>query len=606
MNRLPILVLVSLPSFLSLASAQTEIIKTVAGSANSALGDGGPATSASLNMPQSVAVDSSGDLFIADTNNARIREVSPAGIITTVAGNGCCGYGGDGQQATSAALNMPQSVAVDSSGNIYIADTGNNVLRKVSTNGIITTVAGKDELVGYAGDGGPANAALLWSPAGVAVDAAGDLFIADTVNNVIREVSASSGNISTVAGNYALQSFAGDGGPATSAGLYRPTGVFVDTSGNLYIADYGDNRIRKVSTSGTITTIAGNGTAGFSGDGGPATAADLYSPTSVAVDASGNVYIAVTFSNRLREVSTSGIITTVAGDGALGFYGDGGAATNALLNHPAGVAVDASGDIFIADTVNNRIREVSASTVPPPSITPSGVVPVDSTVTTIQAGEWVSIYGKNLAGSTATWTGNFPTMLGGATVTINGNAAYISYASPTLINVQAPNDITIGSVPVVVTTSSGTSTSTVNLSQFAPSFLLLDTKHVAGIITRTDGSGAYGGGAYDILGPTGNSLGYATVAAKAGDKVELYALGLGPTNPPVSAGQAFSSSAPTTNQVNLLINNINVTPTFAGFSSSIDYQLNLTIPTGLGTGDVPLVAAVAGINTQSGVVISLQ
>ena len=599
MNRLLILALVSC----SIASAQTLIITTIAGGGTSDLGDGGPAISASLSQPGSVAVDASGNIFIADTNNARIRKVS-AGGITTVAGTGCCGYGGDGGPAISASLNNPQGVAVDASGNLYIADTGNDVIRKVSAaSGTITTVAGKPRFVGFYGDGGPATAALLWSPAGVAVNAAGDLFIADTVNNVVRQVSAASGKIATIAGN-TTEGFAGDGGKATSAELYNPTGVFVDASGNIFIADRGNNRIRKVS-SGTITTVAGNGIAGFSGDGGKATSAELYSPTGVFVDASGNLFIAVTFSNRIREVSAGGTIATVAGDG-MGFYGDGGAPTLALLNHPGGVAVDASGNIFIADTGNNRVREVSVSTVPRPSITPGGVVAVYSAVTTIQPGEWVSIFGTNLAGSSANWTGDFPTSLGGTSVTIDGIAAYLSYVGPTQINLQAPNDSNSGPVPVVVSTAGGTASSTVTLARFAPSFLLFDSQHVTGIILRSNGSGSQGGGTYDLLGPTGNSLGYPTVAAKAGDTVELYAGGLGPTTPPVQAGQTFSGSAPTNNPVTLLINNVSVTPSFAGFSSSLLYQINVTIPAGLGTGDVPLAALVGGVETQPGVVISLQ
>jgi uncharacterized protein (TIGR03437 family) len=253
--------------------------------------------------------------------------------------------------------------------------------------------------------------------------------------------------------------------------------------------------------------------------------------------------------------------------------------------------------------------EVSASastTLPAPSITSGGIVPVDSTVTAIQPGEWVSIYGTNLASSTATWTGNFPTSLGGTSVTIDGIAAYLSYVSPGQINLQAPNDTFTGPVPVVVTTASGTSASTVTLAQFAPSFLLLDSKHVAGIILRSDGSGAYDGGTYDIIGPTGDSLGYPTVAAKAGDTLELYAVGLGPTNPSVPAGQAFSGAAQTADPVALFINNVSVTPSFAGLSSAGLDQINLTVAAGLGAGDVALVATVGRVQTQAGVVISLQ
>jgi uncharacterized protein (TIGR03437 family) len=243
---------------------------------------------------------------------------------------------------------------------------------------------------------------------------------------------------------------------------------------------------------------------------------------------------------------------------------------------------------------------------PAPSITTNGIVSMNARSSTIQAGGWVSIYGKNLAKATATWNGDFPALLEGTVVTINGKAAYLSFVSPGQINVQAPDDAATGSVPVVVTTASGSSTSTVTLAQFAPSLLLLDAQHVAGIILRSDGSGAYDGGAYDIIGPTGTSLGYPTVAAKAGDTVELFGVGFGPTNPSVPAGQAFSGAAPTTSPVNLLIDNGSVTPTFAGLSGPGLYQINLTIPAGLGTGDVSLLATVGGADTASGALISLQ
>lgn len=242
-----------------------------------------------------------------------------------------------------------------------------------------------------------------------------------------------------------------------------------------------------------------------------------------------------------------------------------------------------------------------------PSIMPNGIVPLYSTATTIQPGEFVSIYGTNLAGSMVTWNGDFPKTLGGTSVKIDGKAAYLVYVSPGLIDLQAPDDTAMGSVPVVVTTSNGSATSTVTLGEFGPSFsLLVDGRHVAGIIIRANGTGAYGNGAYDILGPTGNSLGYATVAAMPGDSIELFAVGLGPTLQPVPAGAVFTGAAQTANPVSLFINNVSVTTSFVGISSAGLYQINLIVPTGLGTGDLPLMAAVGGVETPSNVLISLQ
>jgi uncharacterized protein (TIGR03437 family) len=250
----------------------------------------------------------------------------------------------------------------------------------------------------------------------------------------------------------------------------------------------------------------------------------------------------------------------------------------------------------------------TATATPTPSITSGGVVPVYSSSSTIQPGSWVSIFGGNLAGGNATWNNDFPLSLGGTSVKINNKAAYLWYVSPTQINLQAPDDTTTGSVDVVVTTASGSAASKVTLGAFGPSFsVLVDGKHVAGIILRSDGSGAYGGGTYDIVGPTGNSLGYKTVAARAGDVLELFGVGFGPTNPAVPAGKAFSGSAATTGVIQLSINNIAVIPAFSGITSGGLYQINvLQIPSGLGTGDVSLSATAGGVQTPAGVVISLQ
>ena len=267
--------------------------------------------------------------------------------------------------------------------------------------------------------------------------------------------------------------------------------------------------------------------------------------------------------------------------------------------------MDADGRIYVADSTNNAVRLLTPSTSAP-SINPGGIVPLDSTVATIQPGEWVSIYGTNLASSTVVWNQDFPVVLGGTSVTVDGKAAYLWYVSPGQINLQVPDDTTTGSVPVVVTTANGTASATVTLARVAPSFLLFDSTHVAGIILRTDGSGTQGGGTYDLLGPAGTSLGYRTVAAKTGDVIELYGVGFGPTDPAVISGQAFFGAAPTTTPVTILINGTSVPPIFAGLSGAGLYQFNLTVPPGLGTGDVSLGATVAGAQSQPAGVISLQ
>ncbi len=335
------------------------MITTVAGTGAAGFsGDDGAATAAQLNRPSNVALDSSGNLYIADTGNQRIRKVDTNGTITTVAGTGTAGFSGDGEAATAAQLDFPTGAALDSSGNLYIADTGNQRIRKVDAGGTITTVAGTGTQ-GSSGDGGAATAAQLNNPIGVGLDGSGNLYIADTRNNRIRKVDAG-GTITTAAGTES-QGSRGVGGRATEAQLDFPIDVVVDDdSGNLYIADSSNHRILKVDAGGTITAAAGTGSHGFRGDGGPATAARLRFPHGAAVDGSGNLYIADTRNHRIRKVGAGGTITTVAGTGTDGFGGDSGPASAAQLNRPAGVAVDGSGNLFIADTNNHRIRKVDA------------------------------------------------------------------------------------------------------------------------------------------------------------------------------------------------------------------------------------------------------
>ena len=338
------------------------IISTVAGNGSIGYTSNSMAITASLYYPAGVAVDGRGNLYLADTDNNRIRKVDPYGIITTVAGQGPFGYAGDGGPATNAILNHPNGVAVDAAGNLYIADTYNSSIRLVKPAGTITTLAGGTS-AGFGGDGGLATNALLNFPYGVAVDGAGNVFIADTDNNRIRKVDTQ-GVITTVAGSITgagYGGYAGDGGLAINADLNQPQGVAIDASGEIFIADSINERVRKVNASGIISTVAGIGLAAYSGDGGAATNAALADPLAVAVDLNGNLLIADEGNASIRQVDINGTITTVAGNRTWGYGSDNVPAVSTELNAPAGVAVDAFGTIYIADTYNQRIRMVNAA-----------------------------------------------------------------------------------------------------------------------------------------------------------------------------------------------------------------------------------------------------
>lgn len=347
-------------------------INTVAGGGSRFFGDGGPATSAALDVPNGVALDAAGNLIIADEYNHRIRKVTPEGVITTVAGNGVPGLAGDGGPATEASLKQPRDVAVDPAGNIYIADALNHRVRRISTDGNITTVAGTS--LGFSGDGGPATQARLAYPDALAVDSSGNLYISDVGNARIRKVSQ--GTIQTIAGT-GRRDFTGDGGPATSASHSSVRGLVVAPSGELFLADTSNDRIRRIALDGTINTVAGTGTRGFSGDGGPATSAAINGPEGLALDAAGNLYFADWGNSRIRRLSTDGRIGTIAGS-IFGFGGDGGSPTQASLRLPRAVALDGSGNVYISDGGNSRIRAVIVSsaasfTVAPATLSFSGL-----------------------------------------------------------------------------------------------------------------------------------------------------------------------------------------------------------------------------------------
>jgi sugar lactone lactonase YvrE len=386
------------------------LIHTVAGNGplEGFSGDHGPATSARLNYPTGIAADPCGNVFIGDTYNNVIRKVTPEGTISTVAGNGTYGYSGDGASndggpATSAALANPSGVTGNGCGDsdtLYIADTGNNRIRGVWA-GVIRTVVGWGGQPGFSGDGGRASDARVQFPQGVTVDSHGDLYIADTGNNRIRKVTCCVNGapvINTVAGN-GTDGSGGDGGPATSAQLSNPYSVAVDSAGNLFIADFSNHRVRKVTPDGIIHTVAGTGTEGFSGDGGSATSAALTAAWGVAVDAPGNLYFSdyaeaffggdscfyfLDFGCRIRKVTPDGVINTIAGDGIEGFYGDGGPAAFAQLAFPAGLAVDAAGNLFVADSGNSRIRKITFTQQVPFSMSDRGGVSLHTAGTSSQ------------------------------------------------------------------------------------------------------------------------------------------------------------------------------------------------------------------------------
>ena len=595
------------------------VISTVAG--RGSIGDGGAATGARLSGPIGVALDGYDNLYIADFENHRIRKVDAGtGVISTVAGSSG-GYSGDDGPAVAARLRNPIGVALDGAGNLYIADTLNDRIRKVDAAGVITTVAGSGRR-GFGGDGGPAVRARLNRPAGVALDGAGNLYIADIWNHRIRKVDAA-GVITTVAGDGTslYGSYSGDGGPAVEAQLARPIGVALDGAGNLYIADTWNHRIRKVDAAGVITTVAGFGRTGefgggFGGDGGPAVAAQLYLPTGVALDGAGNLYIADSWNHRIRKVDAAGVISTVAGygptgEGKGGFGGDGGPAAAAQLSYPEGVALDGAGNLYIADTGNDRIRRLTPPAMPTPSISAGGVVLASGTplVNRISPNAIISVFGQDFAGTQTLnpvidADGGIAVNLAATCLQIGGKRAPLFIVTPGQINAQVPHDLAPGEAALTVTR--GCATANEQRSEAASATVAAVSPAFFNVPLNLDGRNplvALHGGGPNLVGAPG--LGAEFTPAAPGEVVTLYGTGFGPTEPAIAAGQIPGPEVNLANAVAFTVGGIAVPPEdvpYAGASPCCAglYQFTVRLPANLPDGDATVTATVQGVSTPYG------
>lgn len=436
-------------------------------------GDGGPAVAARMS-PFGLAVDASGALLVSDDEAHRVRRITPGGTISAFAGNGALGSSGDGAAAVNAAMNFPQDMVVDAAGAVYISDANNHRVRRVAPNGVITTYAGTG-VPDFGGDGGPATQAKLLYPAGLALDSAGNLYIADSFNARVRKVTASTGVITTVAGN-GLIGFSGDNGPATQATFKRPIGVAVDKNGVLYILDVIDSRIRRVGTDGVITTIAGTGQPGYNGDDRPALGAQINGGGLMTTDADGNLYFADFLNHRVRKISISGgspgMITTIAGNGTPGAFGDGGEPSRAQIFLPTDVAIDSAGVIYIADWGNYLIRKIQ-STAGFRTVTSASAASFLGDA--LAAESIIAGFGQNLGTSIqAASSIPLPTSLGGTTVRVRDaggveRLAPLFYVSPAQVNFEIPPSTSNGAATITITSGDGSvSTGIAQIASVAP------------------------------------------------------------------------------------------------------------------------------------------
>ena len=608
--------LLLIPGVARSQAIQGYSIQTFAGTGTSGFaGDSGTATGAQFNLPCGIAPDASGNLFVGDSGNSRVRKIDSGGTVTTVAGNGTKGYFGDSGVATSGGISYPCNLALDRTGNLYIADAPNDAVRKV-TGTTISTFAGGQNQPGFSGDGGLANVAGVNYVGGVAVDSSGNVYLSDSNNHRIRKVTTD-GKINTIAGT-GYTGLVGDGGPALSAWLNYPQALAVDAAGNLFIADTYNHAIRKIALDGTITTIAGTGLNGFSGDGGPATKALLNYPKGVTVGPDGVVYIADTFNNRIRAVAPNGTITTIAGSGYFGDVGDSGPALAALMRFPSGLAVDSAGKVYIADTQNHKIKLLTPNPRPaapaaPPSISAGGVITAASFggSSSIAPGSWIEIFGLNFATIARPWaasefTGaNAPTSLENTRVTIGGLPAYVAFVSPGQINVQVPSAVGTGPQVLIVATPAGASAQfPVTVAAVQPGLLAPPSFRIGG---RQYLTALFADGATYVL-PPASLTSTPSRQARPGETIVLYGVGFGAVSPGIPAGQIVRQSNTLEAPVSVSFGGTSARVAYAGLAQEAVglYQINVIVPAIPDSDTVPVTVTVGGITLSQTLVTAVR